>query len=294
MKKLFIKLFIFVLFVFEVSAQEAVSQLNVTMVDGVQVNMSFFKKWKEASKFMKENEPTAAAVLVHYYNGEVKVKDSRKSKDDWILSPVGLDAKNENEIGNLVNKDYLESDNAEAAKILTILKETECEFGVGFVNFGDKIVRYVVALKGKKLRVNRYNYYKPSNEDYQALIEKDLSAEAKRNKAIEKVMKNILPDPGSVNTGVSSEQELYRLRHKTQELIYQGSYQNGGTKIFKYRYIYRDNGRIINEYIVDLDGNIRSNLTGYDRNHDFNKMYPVVEYYSVPKEIRVLAQKSLD
>jgi len=62
----------------------------------------------------------------------------------------------------------------------------------------------------------------------------------------------------------------------------------------KYRYIYRDNGRIINEYIVDLDGNIRTNLAIYDRNGDFNKMYPLVEYYSVPKEIRDLAQKSLD
>ena len=47
----------------------------------------------------------------------------------------------------------------------------------------------------------------------------------------------------------------------------------------------------MNEYIVDLDGNIRRFM---GVGSDFEKNYPIVQSYSVPKEIRDLAQKSLD
>lgn len=85
-------------------------------------------------------------------------------------------------------------------------------------------------------------------------------------------------------------QNLYRLRHRTYEITHQGSAYGSGTKVIKFRYIYRDNGRKVNEYVVDLNGNIRNDMP----HTNFDKAYPIVDYYSVPKEIRILAKKSLE
>ena len=242
---------------------------NMLMPDGSRADVLFSQKWFGD---------------VHIYANDKNQIKGKKS----VLSK----AKTEADLG-YGEVWHNEDENESIKKICDIMKESGFRYGIAFVNYNKRIRRCCFAYKQNKLKNSFMDFFDESHEFYMAYQEKETAKKRKSSERTEKIVKTLLPTP-SVGGSVSSEQELYRLRHKTQELIYQGSYQNGGTKIFKYRYIYRDNGRIINEYIVDLDGNIRSNLTGYDRNHDFNKMYPLVEYYSVPKEIRDLAQKSLD
>jgi hypothetical protein len=87
----------------------------------------------------------------------------------------------------------------------------------------------------------------------------------------------------SLSARETKQQTLYRLRHTTHEYISVGTRHTGGIKQFKYRYIYHDNGQIVNGYIVDLYGNIRDDLT-----------WEIVPPYSLPKYIQDLAMKSLE
>ena len=77
------------------------------------------------------------------------------------------------------------------------------------------------------------------------------------------------------------QQELYRLRHKDWTKTFVG--REGNVFTYTYRYIYYDDARRVSGYVVDLYGNIRD---------DYSKS--IVPYYSVPKQIRELALKSLD
>ena len=86
--------------------------------------------------------------------------------------------------------------------------------------------------------------------------------------------------------------KLYQIRHHTYTYESIGTRRTGGIKIFNYRYIYCDNGMIIHGYIVDLNGNIRSDV-GYSTG-SIDEMFPICEYYSIPKYIRDLAKKSLE
>lgn len=100
---------------------------------------------------------------------------------------------------------------------------------------------------------------------------------------------------GGKGDKLTFEQQLYELRHKNWRLAcFVGvaiDYKNaqrtletrrrlGETYV---RRIYDDKGRKVGGYIVDLNGNIRNEYGG-----------EILEYYSVPKEIRNLALKSLE
>lgn len=164
---------------------QAVNEVTLTMVDGVEANVYLFKDWKTANKFINENKPVAASVSYTIKDGNITVKDSRKSKGDWILSPVGFTAKNENEPGDLINKNYKETYNEVVSKICETFKDNECSYGISFADLGDKYVRYILYCKKDKLRVNRYCYYSESNQDYQAFIKKQLAKDAKMQAAID-------------------------------------------------------------------------------------------------------------
>ncbi len=242
---------------------------NMLMPDGSRADVLFSQKWfGDVHKYANDNNK---------WKGKDSVLSKSKTEVDLGYGEVW----------------HNEDENESIKKICDIMKESGFRYGVAFINYNKRVRRCCFAYKKNKLKNSFMDFFDESHEFYISYQEKEAAKKRKSSERTEKIVKTLLPTP-SVGGSVSSEQELYRLRHKTWELTSIGSVYGSGIKNFKYRHIYRDDGRIINEYIVDLDGNIRSNIMVHDRNHDFNKMYPLVEYYSVPKEIRDLAQKSLD
>lgn len=286
MNKIILSLFVAMNCFAFIFAQGAVNEVKLTMVDGVEANISLFEKWKGAAKFIKENKPKVGSIQYDIdENGEISVRDGRKSKDDYIYSPHGFDTKNENEPGNLVNKDYSENANEYVIKICNVLKDSGCTYGIGYVDFGDKLVRYTLALKGKKLRVNRYNYYRESNIDYLNFEKEQLKKKQKTKIMTGNIVRSLIPVPSQNTNNKNFDDWLYKVRHETHEIVSVGSNRTGGIKTFRWRYIYRDNGKLVNEYVVDLNGYFYSDID--------IKAQPC-DLYSVPKDIRDLAKKSLN
>ena len=275
-------------FISMIYAQTSVEVLTMKMVDGVEANIAFFKDWKTADAFMKQYTPQSNSVLINYTDGKIDIKDYRKSPEEWIKSPVGFDAKNENEPGDLINKDYKPNENEYADLILGELKSRGCKYSIAFADLGDKYVRYMNTDGGKKLRVNRYNYYSSTNKDYLNFIAKKLEKEQKSSKVISDVTRSLFAPfvegaESASHKNETSEQTLYRLRHETHEITHIGTRNTGGTQIIQWRYIYRDDGRKVVNFIVDLDGNIRDEVT-----------WEIAPAYSISKEMRALAMKSLE
>ena len=161
------------------SGPSVVEAGKVTMVDGVSVNMTLFKKWGDCAKYMKETKPATGFIHVHKYRGEYSGRDTRKSKDDWTYEPSGFIstlssyANTETDQGQLINLDYKETDSEIVAKLFSILRENNCKYGFANIDMGDEFRRYTIALKGKKLRVNRHSFYKTTNKYYRECFEKE-------------------------------------------------------------------------------------------------------------------------
>lgn len=71
------------------SGPSVVEAGKVTMVDGVSVDMTLFKKWGDCAKYMKETNPAVSSIVVYKLRGEYDGADMRKSKDDWVYEPSG-------------------------------------------------------------------------------------------------------------------------------------------------------------------------------------------------------------
>lgn len=134
--------------------------------------------------------------------------------------------------------------------------------------------------------------FKNLRDQYVRQLEKESSKETKQTTAKKQNSKSNSNTSKTTKKNTNSKEkfelELYRLRHETHD--YGGKSIGLGGKIQRkgpppFRYIFYDNGRRDSNYVVDLDGNLRDQR-GID--------YPIVPYYSVPKETRDAAMKSLE
>ena len=183
-------------------------------------------------------------------------------------------------MGYVIDYDHMRTvypNNSLASSVKALMKQRDCDVSVALIT-SNPANPYVV--------INDYDRDKDSYGTNIIPLYKQNNVEQKKQ------MKNT-----STNRKANSKsrtdfaQELYKLRHHTFEDTRVGTLHTGGIKTLQYRYIYYDNARMVNGYIVDLDGNIRSDI-GIGRT--FDEMYPIVPKYSVSKEIRDLAMKSLE
>ena len=280
MKKKLTSIIIFLLFctLFSLFAEEPpIKSGSWQWSDGVTLNG---KKFFDVAKSYKEQDGWAyieGMGKLHYwlydtyaYHNGHKEKIVDKYVPAWIES-----------MGYVIDFDHMRrvSPNKDlASSVKALMKQRGCDVSVLF-STSNPSTPYVV--------INEYDKDKDSYGTDIIPLFKQKKVEQKKQ------TKKVTTNPKS-NSGnrTNFAQELYRLRHKTHEISFIGG--DNGPETFRWRYIYRDDGRMINEYIVDLDGNIRSSIARIGVDHDFNEMYPLVQYYSVPKEIRELAMKSLE
>ena len=230
---------------------------GMVLPDGDVADVLFFKKWGDAN----------------YYIGQKQPKDMKVM--------IGVKAKTEAEVGYL-RKNYKASENESVAALCAIHEETGSVYSVAFVDHGERVTRCVFTYKkGGKLIYDRMDFFDESNGSYADYVARENAKREKITNAISDVITAIIPTPSASNE--TPEQVLYRRRHYNLSAYIAGRPGDTGTTLY-YRNIYYDDGRQVYGYIVDLDGNIRSDIIPY----------PIVQRYSVPKEIRDLAQKSLD
>ena len=234
---------------------------NMLLPDGAKGDVLFSQKW--------------SGELGKYANDKTQWQGK-----DSVLNKV----KTETELG--YGSVWHNEGESEAVNTLcAIMEDSGFKYGVAYVNYGNRIRRYVLMYKKNKLKNTFMDFFDPSHEFYVAYNKKESERIEKNKKKVESITEAILSPlaPSSSSTNETPEQTLYRLRHETHDITSVGTRHTGGVKVFQWRYIYYDNGKQVFGYIVDLDGNIRDEIT-----------YSIPAKYSISKEIRDLALKSLE
>lgn len=232
--------------------------VDMVMPDGVPATIAFYKKWGPANEDIKTVQP----------------KDKKA-----MIGTTLTKAKTESDIGYF-RKTYKETDSEDIADICTAMKSCGAKYGVAWVDYGNRVTRCVFTYKGGKLTYDRMDFFDETNEAYADFVAKENAKQEKLNKVVGDLTKALLsPVSNAVSAGSNKnetpEQTLYRIRHHDYPALW-------NSKI-TVRYIYRDDGRQIIDYVVDLDGIIHEEITG-----------AIPAKYSVSKEIRELALKSLE
>ena len=231
---------------------------NMLLPDGAKGDVLFSQKW--------------SGELGKYANDKTQWQGK-----DSVLNKV----KTETELG--YGSVWHNEGESEAVNTLcAIMEDSGFKYGVAYVNYGNRIRRYVLMYKKNKLKNTFMDFFDPSHEFYVAYNKKESERIEKNKKKVESITEAILSPlaPSSSSSNETPEQTLYRLRHKTYDITRVGLRH---TEVFQYRYIYYDNGKQVFGYIVDLDGYIRDEIT-----------YSIPAKYSISKEIRDLALKSLE
>lgn len=231
---------------------------DMVMPDGNTATIALYKKWGPANTDIQAVQP--------------------KDKKAMIGTTV-TKAKTESEIGYF-RKTYKENETEDIAALCEAMKSCGATYGVAWLDFGSRVTRCVFTYKGGKLTYDRMDFFDESNGDYADFVAKENAKKERAEKIVGDLTKALLsPVSNAVSAGSNKnetpEQTLYRIRHHDYPALW-------NSKI-TVRYIYRDDGRQIIDYVVDLDGIIHEEITG-----------AIPAKYSVSKEIRELALKSLE
>lgn len=132
---------------------------------------------------------------------------------------------------------------------------------------------------------NQRDQYVKELENESSKKTKQITTKKQNSKTNSKTSKN---SKKNTSSNENFQRELYRLRHEPHQTASSIGLDNELRRGIQYRYIYYDDGRMEQQYFVDLDGNIRS------FHRDINGNYPILPYYSVPKKTREAALKSLE
>ena len=240
---------------------------NVTLPDGAKGDILFSQKWfGELSKYA--NDKTQ-------WQGKDSVLNTAKTETDLGYGSVW----------------HNKTENTAVETLCNIMEESGFKYGVAYVNYGNRIRRYALTYKKNKLKNSFMDFFDPSHEFYIAYNKKESEKQKKREEKVTEAILSSLTPSSSASINEAPEQTLYRLRHLTEDISYIGGSQ---ATSLQYRYIYYDNGTKVQGYIVDLNGNIRSENGRIGMKASVDEMYPIVPKHSVPKEIRNLAMKSLE
>lgn len=231
---------------------------DMVMPDGHVATIALYKKWGPANTDIQAVQP--------------------KDKKAMIGTTV-TKAKTESEIGYF-RKTYKEDETEEIAALCDAMKSCGAKYGVAWLDFGSRVTRCVFTYKSGKLTYDRMDFFDETNGDYADFVAKENAKKERAEKIVGDLTKALLsPVSNAVSAGSNKnetpEQTLYRIRHHDYPALW-------NSKI-TVRYIYRDDGRQIIDYVVDLDGIIHEEITG-----------AIPAKYSVSKEIRELALKSLE
>jgi len=231
---------------------------DMVMPDGNTATIALYKKWGPANTDIQAVQP--------------------KDKKAMIGTTV-TKAKTESEIGYF-RKTYKENETEDIAALCEAMKSCGATYGVAWLDFGSRVTRCVFTYKSGKLTYDRMDFFDESNGDYADFVAKENAKKERAEKIVGDLTKALLsPVSNAVSAGSNKnetpEQTLYRIRHHDYPALW-------NSKI-TVRYIYRDDGRQIIDYVVDLDGIIHEEITG-----------AIPAKYSVSKEIRELALKSLE
>ena len=231
---------------------------DMVMPDGNTATIALYKKWGPSNTDIQAVQP--------------------KDKKAMIGTTV-TKAKTESEIGYF-RKTYKENETEDIAALCEAMKSCGANYGVAWLDFGSRVTRCVFTYKGGKLTYDRMDFFDESNGDYADFVAKENAKKERAEKIVGDLTKALLsPVSNAVSAGSNKnetpEQTLYRIRHHDYPALW-------NSKI-TVRYIYRDDGRQIIDYVVDLDGIIHEEITG-----------AIPAKYSVSKEIRELALKSLE
>ena len=240
---------------------------DMVMPDGNTATIALYKKWGPANTDIQAVQP--------------------KDKKAMIGTTV-TKAKTESEIGYF-RKTYKENETEDIAALCEAMKSCGATYGVAWLDFGSRVTRCVFTYKSGKLTYDRMDFFDESNGDYADFVAKENAKKERAEKVVGDLTKALLsPVSNAVSAGSNKnetpEQTLYELRHHTYTTFIAGKSGQVGENI-SFRHIYHDDGSLVIEYVVDLDGNLRTDISGN---------YSIVQYYSVSKEIRELALKSLE
>lgn len=241
--------------------------VDMVMPDGVTATIAFYKKWGPANEDIKTVQP----------------KDKKA-----MIGTTLTKAKTERDIGYF-RKTYKETDSEDIADICNAMKSCGAMYGVAWVDYGNRVTRCVFTYKGGKLTYDRMDFFDETNEAYADFVAKENEKKERTERIVGDLTKALLsPVSNAASSGSNKketpEQTLYELRHHTYTTFIAGKSGQVGENI-RFRHIYHDDGSLVIEYVVDLDGNLRTDILGN---------YSIVQYYSVSKEIRELALKSLE
>ena len=247
---------------------------NVTLPDGSNGDVLFSQKW--------------AGELAQYANDRTQWQGKNS-----IIKKVN----SESDLG--YGEVWHNADENEAIKNLCdFMVESGYKYGVAYVKYEKRIRRYVLMCRKDRLRSSFMDFFDTTHPAYVAYKQNEAAKQKKREDVVKSIAKTIMGSPtgSSVSSNKSYEQTLYDLRHRSM-IIITHDIHTGKSFVFEYRNIYYDNGRRVIDYIVDLNGNIRRAIgfgtTDLEAKSDIERKYPKVDYYSVPKDIRELAKKSL-
>ena len=254
---------------------------GITLPDGIVANIVLFPNWKQAGAYLKEIKPKDK--VTYYDFDKVSLRGPLSFSPDVSVDTEGY-----------LRKTWVGTDSKVSA-LYNKMVHGKYRFAIGGIQTKNEWQQIMITCKNGNLTYDRQGYVDKNSELYISHRGGSRKQESKNALTSNSSRSRSSNSSKSNNRNTSSNEnfqmELYRLRHKT----YQASNIGGGGRIehLKYRFIYYDNARRELEYVVDLDGNIRT-LHGNVSSFDLNERYPIVPYYSIPKATREAALKSLE
>ena len=260
---------------------QPVSYKNVTLPDGNVADIKLFPNWKQAGAYLKEIKPKNKRT--YYAIEEVGLKGASFSPD------VSVNTK------GYLRKTWVGTDSKVKA-LYNTMAAGKYRFAIGGIQKNDEWLQIMITCKNGNLTYDRTGYVDENSKLYKEAVAKRESKSSSSRISFSSGSTSSSSNKNN-NSNASSkaaqnerfQRELYRLRHETNEGLYFGNGHAGGySRTPDFRYIYYDNGEKVYGYVVLLDGNFISEYDTY-------KVNPrIIPYYSVPKQIRELALKSLD
>ena len=269
---------------------------QVILPDGAVADITFFKKWGEANKMIKEignkvksegKKTAGIEVSLDSYLGYANiwhqvegVKNIFGQIDDAIT-----------DINNLLyvektEKDKVVTEDNDAVKnIYDIMKASGVTYGIAYVNFEKRTRQYTFTYQKGRLRDSFFDYFDESHEFYQAYKNKDIDKQQKINDMMENEYIAYL----SREKGIDSKDfkwELNRARQVSKKVV---TYILGMPNESFVHLIYSDDGHCYTTnypyLLIDEDGVYRV----YDYND--GKAISVMKS-EVPAEVLALVDKS--
>lgn len=271
---------------------------EMVMPDGAVAEVSFFKKWGDASKFAKEKD-----------------KEKEISKKKNLAYPVEEDTSlgyaniwhQVEETGALppFARTYKEhSENKAVKRIYNVMKKCGATYGIAYADFDKRIRRYTFEFDKKgRLRNSFIDYFDLDHEFVQAFYEENYAR-------MEEINLFLLKEQVGVDSK-EFQKELYRIRHSPRSVELKSG-ESGETisESFSIYYILSDDGY---SYTADypniaVDGNgkfivLKFKKVSVEKGPGSTVMIsPIsgggygyfIERKSVPENIIAAAQKSLD